>query len=401
MNMTKILLRIADEPFRLFFPLGVFYALIAVVYWPLSVTHLAFQNIPIEFHVWLQIYGFLWAFILGFLGTAVPRLTKAAPLPIGLVGTIASLQAAIAGSLYFEKEPWAHALFALSVMLFASALIKRFRLRQNKLPPSFIFLPFGLLSGLIGASLMAAIQFGLEWQFDTLYTLARLLLTQAFVLFLIMGVGGFLIRSWLGHAPPLPVGENGKPITVMPASNSGQLILLFMAILLILSYILEASLWPHPAQILRAAVCTFLGCHLMKIHRPPADKKPGSRLLILGVWLLLAGLWGRALSPEIYRLAFLHLTLIGGFSLITITVATRVVLSHSGNGHLLVKPLTGLSWAAGFILFGMIARFGADFTPDAFAHHLLYGGLSWVLGLCLWAWFVLRFAIIDTFKQKS
>jgi|GEM_PF-2803171 uncharacterized protein involved in response to NO len=398
MRLMKILAKIANEPFRLFFPLGVFYALIAVVYWPLSVTHLAFQNIPIEFHVWLQIYGFLWAFILGFLGTAVPRLTKAGALPIGLVSTIAVLQATIAGCLYFEKEAWAHAFFALSILLFASALVTRFWRRQNNLPPSFVFLPFGLFSGLVGSSLMAVIQLGFDWHFDILYTLARLLLTQAFVLFLILGVGGFLIRSWLGHAPPLPVGENGKPIMVMSASNSRQLILLAMASLIILTYILEASLWPHPAQVLRAAICTLLACHLMKIHRPPADKKPGARLLILGVWLILAGLWGRALSPEIYRLAFLHLTLIGGFSLITITVATRVVLSHSGNGPLLAKPIKGLNWAAGFILFGMIARFGADFTPDAFAHHLLYGGLSWVMGLSLWTWFVLRYAIIDTFK---
>lgn len=398
MTMTKILTQIADEPFRIFFPLGVFYALIAVVYWPLSITHLAFQNTPIEFHVWLQVYGFLWAFILGFLGTAVPRLTKAGPLPIGLVAMLASLQAVLAVSLYLERETWAHALFALSVVLFASALMIRFRRRQNHLPPSFIFLPFGLISGLLGASLMATIQLGFNWHFDTLYTLARLLLTQAFVLFLLLGVGGFLIRSWLGHAPPLPVGESGKPITVVSASHHQQRILLIMAVTLFFSYILEASLWPHPAQFLRAAVCTFLACHLMKIHRAPADKKPGSRLLILGVWLLLAGLWGRALAPEIYRLAFLHLTFIGGFSLITLTVATRVVLSHSGNGHLLAKPIKELNWAAGFILFGMIARFGADFTPDAFAHHLLYGGLSWVVGLSLWIWFILRFAIIDTFK---
>jgi uncharacterized protein involved in response to NO len=49
-----------------------------------------------------------------------------------------------------------------------------------------------------------------------------------------------------------------------------------------------------------------------------------------------AGFAAIAFFPE-YRVALLHLTLIGGIAIITFVVATRVVFGHSGNLGLLQR----------------------------------------------------------------
>ena len=72
--MKGHLTRWASEPFRLFFPLGILAAVAGVMMWPLLYAgHLGFY--PGEAHARVMIEGFMGAFVLGFLGTAFPRLT--------------------------------------------------------------------------------------------------------------------------------------------------------------------------------------------------------------------------------------------------------------------------------------------------------------------------------------
>jgi uncharacterized protein involved in response to NO len=61
------------EPFRLFFPAGVLAGLLGVALWPLHFGgYVAFY--PGQVHARLMAFGFFGAFILGFLGTALPRM---------------------------------------------------------------------------------------------------------------------------------------------------------------------------------------------------------------------------------------------------------------------------------------------------------------------------------------
>ena len=62
------------EPYRVFFPLGILCGLAGVAIWPLYSFGLT-ATYSGRSHALVQIFGFLYAFIAGFLLTAVPRFT--------------------------------------------------------------------------------------------------------------------------------------------------------------------------------------------------------------------------------------------------------------------------------------------------------------------------------------
>ncbi len=85
----------------------------------------------------------------------------------------------------------------------------------------------------------------------------------------------------------------------------------------------------------------------------------------------------------------MHLTLIGGFAVITFTVATRVVFGHSGNLERLKARNWWLLVAVGLMLFGMATRISGDFWPRIVASHYIYGAVLWTAGVLLWSSYVL------------
>ena len=93
----------------------------------------------------------------------------------------------------------------------------------------------------------------------------------------------------------------------------------------------------------------------------------------------------------------MHLTLVGGFAVITFVVATRVVFGHSGNGALLKGRNRWLLVAVGLMLFGMATRISGDFWPKVLTSHYTYGALLWIAGVLLWAVYVLpKVLVADT-----
>ena len=90
-----------------------------------------------------------------------------------------------------------------------------------------------------------------------------------------------------------------------------------------------------------------------------------------------------------YRVSLLHLTLVGGFAVITFVVATRVVFGHSGNLALVKGRNRWLLVAVGLMWFGMATRISGDFWPKILASHYTYGAIAWIAGVLLWAFHVL------------
>ncbi|HEX9256014.1 MAG TPA: NnrS family protein, partial [Candidatus Angelobacter sp.] len=61
------------EPFRVFFPEGVFAGILGVALWPLYFTGVS-SFYPGQAHARIMAYGLFGGFIFGFLGTAMPRM---------------------------------------------------------------------------------------------------------------------------------------------------------------------------------------------------------------------------------------------------------------------------------------------------------------------------------------
>jgi uncharacterized protein involved in response to NO len=103
---------------------------------------------------------------------------------------------------------------------------------------------------------------------------------------------------------------------------------------------------------------------------------------------LVSGFIAVALWPA-FRVSLLHLTLIGGFAVVTFTVATRVVFGHSGN----LEKLHGRNWwmlvAVALMLLGMATRISGDFWPRILVTHYSIGAVIWITGVLVWSWFVL------------
>src|SRR5262249_44344472 len=130
------------------------------------------------------------------------------------------------------------------------------------------------------------------------------------------------------------------------------------------SFVLEALGWMRTAALVRGT--TTVTYFVMQGHL--LEKPSGPPFLAycfrLGALLLVVGLFLPVALPA-YRLANLHLTFIGGFSVILFTVSTRVIIGHAGQGHLFRQRLRFLVAALTLLIIATIARVGADFIPQA------------------------------------
>jgi len=86
--------------------------------------------------------------------------------------------------------------------------------------------------------------------------------------------------------------------------------------------------------------------------------------------------------------AGLHVVFLGGFSLITFTVATRVVLGHSGHEALFETRLPSLQIATILLLTGAAMRAFGDFSP-ARPHWLSHASYLWILAAGIWGFNIL------------
>ncbi|MCH7591148.1 NnrS family protein, partial [PVC group bacterium] len=212
------------------------------------------------------------------------------------------------------------------------------------------------------------------------YYLSKALIFQAFPVFLLLGVGGFLIRSILGWADNAE--KKSKNYSRAFAVNT------MIGAIILFAFFVESFYRPFSAGLIKALFVTIGFLYNMKIYRKPASDKITSRWLMFSMWLVIAGMWGQTLWPS-HELAFLHLCFIGGFALAIICVATRVILNHGGYKRLLTGPSAMFSTAACLMTVGLFTRFIADFLPKTYSQHLTYAGTIWVLGLVVWSFFVM------------
>jgi uncharacterized protein involved in response to NO len=370
------------EPFRIFFPLATFLGVSGVSLWPLFFLGLH-KFYPGPMHARLMIEGFLAGFVLGFLGTALPRLLSAPPLRRGELRALVALYLLTAG-LHIAEQPRAGDLAFITLMLcFGACMMARARRRAELPPPGFVLVAFGYLSGLAGPALWLC---GLQgWVSGSVTLFGAMLFNQAFVLFLLLGIGAFLLPRFLGLRNPRTGAEEqmALPEWRLRAAFSG-----FAGLALLVGYWLEACNPAAPAGAwFRGLTVAIYLAAIIPIHRqswPPRTTQIAAQLALLA---LVAGVIFPLLWPG-QRVAGLHVVFLGGFSLMTFTVATRVVLGHSGNEALFETRLPALQVATVLLLAGAALRAFGDFSP-ARPHWLSAASYLWMAAACVWGFSVL------------
>ena len=128
--MIRTLRQVCQEPFRVFFPTGAALGLVGVSLWVLYYcgAPIPYPNVA---HARLMIEGLMASFIMGFLGTAGPRLTSAPHFSVTEVAALFTLVLFSAGAHVGGAHRFGDICFLICLLLFGHILFKRFRMRQD------------------------------------------------------------------------------------------------------------------------------------------------------------------------------------------------------------------------------------------------------------------------------
>lgn len=372
----------AREPFRLFFPAAVLIGLAGVALWPLHFLGIV-ELYPGLAHARLMAYGFFAGFMLGFLGTALPRMLSAPPLHPAETGLLLLVYAATAAALLAGKIVAGDVLFLILIACFGALAAKRVWKRADVPPPGFVLVALAFICAGAGA-VLGIVQARQEDAFLA-GTLQHLLVYQGFILLPILGVGAFLLPRFYGFPSKHNFPESVSP---PPGWTTRALLALVTGLVIIGSFWLEATGWFRGGPAIRLATAALYLASEVPIFRRAQVRNAPAGILRLAFLLMLAGFLAIVFLPA-YRISLLHLTLAGGFALITLIVATRVIFGHSGNLKLLERPNRWLWVAAGLVVLAMATRISGDFWPKVLASHYSYGAVIWVLAVLLWSIYVL------------
>ena len=366
------------EPYRVFFPIGMVAGIWGVMMWPLVYEGmLGFY--PGEAHPRVMVEGFMGAIILGFLGTAFPRLSGSRPWHgwefCSLLGLwLAALLLHSTGRVGAGDMTFA----VMALVLLGGMLTRWFIGNRDVPPPGFVL----AVAGVAGAALAAAClsrNHGL-WLGEERLKLMKLMLYQGFLLLPLLGIGPFLLPRLFGM-PSRHSFEDAK--TPPPGWWPRALASVVCGLLIIGSFLLEAYGQSGLGHGLRAlTIIGWFASETPIFRKGNISSTPGNavRWAIIG---LFAGCAASVFWPEA-RMGTMHLFFAAGIALVTMAVATRVILGHAGRHDLLTGKLIWLRWSAGLLVLAAATRVTSDFIPAVRISHHIYAAWAWAIGGSIW-----------------
>ena len=372
-QLSKIRANFFAEPFRIFFPTGILIGIAGVALWPAYYAGLVITY-PGTGHARLMIEGFMASFIIGFLGTAGPRITSTSPFSQREVVALFTLDLLAAGLHFGDAHRAGDVLFVILIVFFIFTIGRRFVRRQDSPPPNFVLVALGLLNGLFGAILVALSENAV---YSITYRIGAALLEQGFVLLPILGVAPFLLPRLLNVAQSNDLPESPKlPPGWIPQAAFAAL----LGLIIDGTFVVEACGAVALAGWLRfGAIMIYL-----VMRMPHRGRSFLGNCLRAGVAAIPIGLAVELLWPQ-YRIGALHILFISAFSFVALTVAIRVVFGHSGRMDLLQKPLPFFIVAGALIFLTTLSRYVADVAPRARTMHLVAAAACWLLAALIWA----------------
>lgn len=391
--MKRLWHLVKNEPYRVFFPLGVLAGIYGVMMWPLwHAKWLAFS--PLEAHTRMMVECFLGAFVLGFIGTAFPRLTGNRPwsgaecwLLLGLWGTVAACHGS--GRVVLGDKVFC----AMMVLMFAGMMGRWLWGNRDTPPPGFVLAMAGILGAAVAAGYLASAPVpgspGDRW--------AKLALFQGFLLLPIMGIGPYVLPRFFGVSSSHSFDDSPRP-------PKGWCLLLAKAmvagLLVVSGFALEVGGSPAAGQLLRAAVVLAwfaLETPLLRIAKQSTTPGTAVRIALAS---MVAGLLCAAVFP-VARVGSLHLFFISGLGLFTLAVGTRVVLGHADRHDLLAGKINWLRWVIGLAIVAALTRLTCDFIPKVAISHQIYAAWTWLAAALVWLLVLGKYLFRDEYLPEK
>lgn len=379
-RIAVIIDRWAEEPYRIFFPLGILASVIGVLLWPAYFA--GWTTVwPAEAHARWMVGGFGGCMIAGFLGTAGPRLLGSDPwsrFEVLWHGTIAVV---VMGSLALNRI--APADLFLGLWLSGVLVSLAFRVlvgRKDTPPPGFPVAVIGVLGAIVAAialSMDPILGYSIEVR-----TMWRLFYFQGLLWLPVLGVAPYLLPRFFEKESKHSFDVSARP----PAGwMKAFLISLTAGLAVITSFIVEARIGLRSGLLLRGVVVvSTLALTVPGLLRFQRSNGLGWALRIVPLaaasgWLLAAGL------PPL-KVGMLHLMFISGAGLVMLAVACRVILGHAGRHDRLATRLRWCHGLWGMVLFAATTRMFADIVPKIRISHYIYAAAMWVVVVLFWAW---------------
>jgi len=163
---------------------------------------------------------------------------------------------------------------------------------------------------------------------------------------------------------------------------------------ILVSLILEYGLGITFVAFLRAATVTAVVLSTVQPWKLPAVRTTLAWCVWTAHWFVILSVWIVASFPR-YRIDFLHILFIGGFTLLILAVGTRVTLSHGGHGLAKERGSWPLRIGVATGLIAMLARVGAPFSGFSYFEHLAMAAVLWIAGVLFWGYHLFRLIHVD------
>jgi uncharacterized protein involved in response to NO len=324
------------------------------------------------YHALAMTQGFLVAVAVGFLGTLIPRRTGAPPMSwlelLLCLGALATVPAA----LLLERVALAQGAYLVVLATLIQFALRRLRGATRPPQPSFVFLPVGLAAGAAGAALNAVAALGGS---PSLLAPGRSLVEEGLLLGLILALAPML-TPLICHgeaAPDLTPGESRRLRRWHLAAAA-----LFLA-----SFAVQHALAERAGLLLRGAVVAAELLAAGRVWDPPSVPGLHRRLYRIALAFVPVGLLAAGARPA-FRIPFLHLTFIGGLSLLVFAVSLHVTFMHTGRQERASRfNAPGLVIAA-LTLAAAIARASAERFRDHYFEALAVASSLWLAAALVW-----------------
>lgn len=372
----------ASEPFRIFFPLGILASILGTMIWPLFYAGV-WPFAPNLQHPRMMIFGFGFAFVAGFLGTAWPRFLEARAIgriELGLL-VVTWLTAQVLYALHELR--WGDGAFAVHALTLSVILLIRLKPGQERsggeLPsPGFVLAISAVLLGgsvaLVWALFPASLSPG--W-----FQFTKLVAWQGLLLIPLLGVGSYLFARFFqtpGKRPPT-ANSKQRAIGVWAAAS-----------LVMISFAIEAAGWIRIGNLARFGailVWTIMATPALYTQASKSTRPWALRIAIgsIALTFLIRGIWP---GPAY---AITHILFLAGFGLAMLLAADRVSLGHGGDLKNTPPKSPLWRWLVWLMLLGAATRVSADMKASILVSHHIYAAITWIIIALIWVGFIGRF----------
>lgn len=367
--------KIQSEPFRLFFGLGAIVGIIGVLYWPILIYGMGLQSYPTEYHAYFLILGFFPFFSEGFLLTAFPRLTQTSLCTLYELFFFLLMRILVVVAMIFQRDSVFSLAFVIELIVFTKVLLFRYLTRKRAIPPSFILVFVSLLSGIIGSILI--------FYSEEYIALGKQLLFEDLLLINIIAVGGHLIVSIFNIEKPSLLKKNN--------------LYLLLGSMILISDVIQHLSFAKLGLGIKSLLLTMGFMIEYELFRTCKSQKLAATTIKIALVTILLGYWGQFIFYPDYYIGFRHLILIGGFVMITISLASRVCLAHSDFVEMTRFKNKVFTFIALLIFISAWTRLSADILLFTYRNHLIYAASLWALALMIW----LSYFYVKIFIKKK